>query len=163
MGYARLEVSTAEGASQHDHAQVTNEDLEDLEDNDEDPVLTGCHRRSLRKSTQIQALKAADADEEEPEASQAQKLREPKTKATAEPKQTTLTQPQGVKRTLSLPDPGTGVGSTSRSKMLAAGWKKKKKKCQRCWWRCSLFLRDICRLGNPPFLLSFFRSIISRS
>ena len=35
--------------------------------------------------------------------------------------------PQGVKRTLSLPDPGTAVGSTSRSKMLAAGLKKKKK------------------------------------
>ena len=36
-------------------------------------------------------------------------------------------QPQGVKRKLSLLDPGTAVGSAARSKMLAAGWKKKKK------------------------------------
>ena len=36
-------------------------------------------------------------------------------------------QPQGVKRTLSLPDPGTAVGSAAQSKMLAAGLKKKKK------------------------------------
>ena len=114
-GVCRLEVSTAEEASQHAHAQVTNEDLEDLQDNDEDLVLTGCDRRSPRKSTQIRALQAADADGEEPEASQAQKLKKPKTKAAAEPKQMTLTQPQGMTRTLRRPDPGTGVGSTSRS------------------------------------------------
>ena len=53
--------------------------------------------------------------------------KKPKTKAAAELKQTTLTQPQGVKTTLSFPDPGTAVGSTARSKMSAAGLKKKKK------------------------------------
>ena len=50
---------------------------------------------------------------------------QPNNKAAAEPK--TLTQPQGVKRTLSLPDPGTAVGSPSESKMLAAGLKQKEK------------------------------------
>ena len=59
--------------------------------------------------------------------SQAPKPKKPKTKGAARPKQTTLTQPQGVKGTLSLLDPGTAVGSTSRSKMLAAGLKKKQK------------------------------------
>ena len=51
----------------------------------------------------------------------------PKTQAAAEPKQRTLTQPQGVERTLSLPDLGTAVGSAARSKMLTAGLKKKKR------------------------------------
>ena len=55
------------------------------------------------------------------------KPKKPKTKAAAEPKHTTLMQPQGVKRTLSLPDPGTVVGSMARSKMLAARLQKKKK------------------------------------
>ena len=126
VGYARLEVSTAKEASQHAHAEVADENLEDPGDDDEDPVLTGSDRQSPRKSTQIRALRAGDADEEEPEASQAPKPKKPKTKAAAEPKQTTLTQPHGVKRTLSLPDPGTAVGSTPRSKMLAPGLKKKK-------------------------------------
>ena len=62
-----------------------------------------------------------------PGASHAPKPKKPKTQAAAEAKQRTLTQPQGVNRAPSLPDPQTAVGSTSRSKMLAAGLKKKKK------------------------------------
>ena len=127
VGYARLEVWTEEEASQCAHAEVADEDLGDPEDDDEDPVLTGFDQRSPRKSTQVRAFQAGDADEEEPEASQAPKPKRLKTKAAAETKQTTLTQPQVVKRTLSLPDPGTAVGSTSRNKMLAAALNKKKK------------------------------------
>ena len=93
VGYARLEVSAAEEASQHAHAEIADEDLEDPEDDDEDPVLPRSDRRSPRKSTQVRAFQAADADEEEPEASQAPKPKKPKTKAAAEPKQMTLTQP----------------------------------------------------------------------
>ena len=66
-------------------------------------------------------------NEDEPESSQAPKLNKAKTKAAPRPKQTTLTQPQGVKMTLSLPDPATAVDSTARSKMLAAGLQKKNK------------------------------------
>ena len=127
MGYAHLEVSTTEEASQKAHAEVGDEDLEDPEDDDDDTVLPEHDRQSPWKSTQVRAFQAGDADEDEPEASQAPKPKKPKTKAAAEPKQTPSTQPQGVKRTLSLPDPGTAVGSTARSKMLAAGLKKKKK------------------------------------
>ena len=127
VGYARLEVSTAEEPSQHAHEEVADEDLEELGDDDDEPPLTRCDRRSPRKSTQVRAFQAGDADDDEPRASHAPKPKKPKTKAAAEPMQTTLTQPQGVKRTLSLPDPGTARGSTSRSKMLAAGLKKKKK------------------------------------
>ena len=112
VGYACLEVSTAEEPSQHAHEEVADEDLEDLGDNDDDPPLTGSDQRSPRKSPQVRAFQAGDADDDEPEASQAPKLKKPKTKAAAEPKQTTLTQPRGVKRTLSPPDPGTAVGST---------------------------------------------------
>ena len=118
VGYARLEVSAAEEPSQHAHAEVGDEKLEDLWDDDDEPLLTGSDRRSPRKLTQVRAFRAGDADEDEPRASQAPKPKKP---------QTTLTQPQGVQRTLSLPDPETTVGSTSRSKMLAAGLKKKKK------------------------------------
>ena len=120
-------MSTAEEASQHPHAEVADEDLEDPEDDDENTVLQGSDGRSPRKLTQVRAFQAADAHEKEPEANQAQKPKMPKTKAAAEPKLTTLTQPQGVKRMLSLPDRGTAVGPTSRSKMLAAGLKYKKK------------------------------------
>ena len=127
VGYARLEVSAAEEPSQHAHAEVADEDLEDPGDDDDEPLLTGSDRRSPRKSTQVRAFQAGDADEDEPRASQAPKPKKPKTQAAAEPKQTTPTQSRGVKRILSLPDPGTAVGSTSRSKMLAAGLKKKKK------------------------------------
>ena len=127
VGYAHLEVSTAEEASQHAHAKVADDDLVDSEDDDNDAVLPGCDRRSPGKSTQVRAFQAGDAHEDEPEASQAPKPKKPKIKAAAEQKQTALTQPQGVKRTMSLPDPGTAVGSSSRSKMLAAGLKKKKK------------------------------------
>ena len=127
VGYARLEVSAAEEPSQHAHAEGADEDFEDPRDDDDESLLTGSERRSPRKSTHVRALQASDADEDEPRASQAPKPKKPKTKAVAEPKQTTLTQSQGVKRTLSLPAPGTAVGSTSRSKMLAAGLKKKKK------------------------------------
>ena len=91
VGYARLEVSTAEEASQHTHAEVAHQDLEDPEHDDEDPVLTGSDRRSPRKATQLRAFQAGD---EEAEASQAAKPKKPKTKAAAEPKQTTLMQPE---------------------------------------------------------------------
>ena len=50
VGYARLEVSTAEEASQHAHAKVADEDLGDPEDDDDDPVLKGSNRRSPRMS-----------------------------------------------------------------------------------------------------------------
>ena len=82
--------------------------------------MTGSHWRSPRKSTHVRALQAGNADEDEPEASQAPKPKKLKTKVAAEPKQRNLTQPQGVKRTLNPPDSGTAVGSTPRSKMLAA-------------------------------------------
>ena len=127
VGYAGLEVSTAKEASQHAQAEVADVDLEDPDDDDKEQVLTGSDRRSPRKSTQVRAFQAGDAEDEELDASQEPEQQKPKTKAAAEPKQTTLTQPQGVKRTLSLPDPGTAVGSTSRGKMLAVGLKKKKK------------------------------------
>ena len=96
-------------------------------DDDDEPLLTGSDQRSPRKSTQVRAFQAGEADEDELRGSQALKPKKPKTQAAAEPKQTTLTQPQGVKRALSLPDPGTAVGSAARSKMLAVGLKKKKK------------------------------------
>ena len=127
VGYARLEVSTAEEASRHAHAEVADEDSEDPEDADEDPVLPGSDRRCPQKSTQARVFQAGDADEEEPEARQAPKPKNPNTEAGAERKQKTPTQPGGVTRTLSLWDPGTAVGSTSRSKLLASGLKKKKK------------------------------------
>ena len=93
VGYARLEVSTVEEPSQHAHAEVASEDLVDLGDDDDDPPLTGPDRRSPRKSTQVRAFEAGDADDDEPEASQVPKPKKPKTKPAAEPKQTTLTQP----------------------------------------------------------------------
>ena len=124
VGYAYLEVLTAEKASQRAQEEVADKDLEDPQDKDEDPVLPGSDRRSPVKSTQVWAFQAGNVDEEEPEVSQAPKQKKMKTKPATEPKQTTLTQPQGVKITLSLPDPGTAVGSTSRSKMLAASLKK---------------------------------------
>ena len=127
VGYARLEVSTAEEPSHHADAKVADQDLEDLGDDDDDPPLTGSDRRSPRKSTEVRAFQTGDANDDEPEVSQAPKPKKPKTKTAAEPKQTTLTQPQGVKRTLSLPDPETAVGLTSRSKMLAAGLRNTKK------------------------------------
>ena len=40
VGYARLEVSTAEEPSQHAHAQIADEDLEHLGDDDDDLQLT---------------------------------------------------------------------------------------------------------------------------
>ena len=127
MGYTRPEVSAAEEPSQHAHAEGGDKDVDEPGDNDDEPLLTGSDRRSPRTSTQVRAFQAGEADEDEPRASQAPKPKKPKTQAAAEPKQTTLTQPQGVKRTLSLPDPGTAVGSAAKSKMLAAGLKKKKK------------------------------------
>ena len=126
--YAHLEVSTREEASQKAHAEAGDEDLEDPEDADNDDTLPQHDRRSPLKSTQVRAFQAGEAYEDEMESSQAPEPKKPKTKAAAEPKQTTLTQPQGVKRTLSPPDPGTAMGSTARSKMLAAGLRKKKKK-----------------------------------
>ena len=109
VGYARLEVSATEEPSRHAHEEVADEDLEGLGDDDHDPPLTGFDRRSPQKSTQVRAFQAGDADDDEPEASGARKLKKRKTKAAAGPKRTTLKQPQGVKRTLSLPDPGTAV------------------------------------------------------
>ena len=123
-GYGHLEVPFEEEASQKARAEVADEDLLDPEDDDENAVLPQHNWRSPRKSTQFRAFPADDADKDEPEASHAPKPK--KTKAAAERKETTLTQPQGVKRTLSLPDPGTAVGSRARSKMLAAGLKKRK-------------------------------------
>ena len=127
VGYTHLEVSAAEEPSQHAHAEGGDEDVDEPGDDDDEPLLTGSDRRSPRKSTQVRAFQAGEADEGEPWASQAPKPKKPKTQVAAEPKQTTLIQPQGVKRTLSLPDPGTAVGSAARSKMLAAGLKNKKK------------------------------------
>ena len=127
VGYTRLEVSAAaEEPSQHAHAEGGDEEDEPGDD-DNEPLLTGSDRQSPRKCTQVWAFQAGEADEDEPRASQAPKPKKPKTQAAAEPKQTTLTQPQGVKRTLCLPDQGTAVDSPARSKMLAAGLKKKKK------------------------------------
>ena len=126
--YTRLEVSAAaEEPSEDAHAEGGDKDVDEPGDDDNEPLLTGSDWQSPRKSMQVPAFQAGEADEELPRASQAQKLKKPKTEAAAEPKQTTLTQPQEVKRTLSLPDPGTAVGSAVRSKMLAAGLKKKKK------------------------------------
>ena len=124
--YAHLEVPSVEEASQKAHAEVADEDLLDPEDDGDDAVLPQHDRRSPRKSTQIRAFQASDEDEDEPEASQALKPKKAKTKAAAEAKHATLTRPQGVKRTLSLPDPGAAVDTTARSKTLAAGWRKKK-------------------------------------
>ena len=165
MGYAHLEVSTADKARQKAHVEVADEDLEDPEDDNDEALVPQPDRRSPRKSTLVQAFQAGDADEDEPDLSQAPKPKKPMTKAAAEPKQTTLTQPQGAKRTLSLPDLGTAAGSMARSKMLAAGLKKKKKpSTQRRWWSCSPLLQDmlcrivnprIPRLGNSSFRLSF--------
>ena len=56
VGYARLEVSTAEEPSQHAHKEVAYEDLDDPEDDDDDPPLTGSDGRSPRKSTQVRAF-----------------------------------------------------------------------------------------------------------
>ena len=128
VGYTRLKVSAeAEELSQHAHAEGGDEDVDEPGDDDDEPLLTGSDRRSPQKSTQNRAFQASEADEDEPRGSQAPKPKKPKTQAAAEPKQTTLTQRQGVKRTLRLPDPGTAVGSAPRSKMLPAGLKKKKK------------------------------------
>ena len=122
VGYTRLEVSTAaEEPSQHAHAEGGDQDVDEPRDDDDEPLLTGCDRRSPPKSTQVRAFQAGEADEDEPRASQAPKPKKAKTQAAAEPKETTLTQPQGVRSTLSLPDPGTAVGSAARGKMLAAG------------------------------------------
>ena len=44
VGYARLEVSTAEEPSQHAHEEVAGEDLQDPGDDDDDPPLTGSDR-----------------------------------------------------------------------------------------------------------------------
>ena len=63
VGYARLEVSTAEEPSQHAHEKVADEDLEELGDDDDEPPLTGSDRRSPRKSTQVRAFQAGDADD----------------------------------------------------------------------------------------------------
>ena len=127
VGYTRLQVSAAEEPSQHAHAEGADEDVDDPADDDDEPLLKGSDQRSPRKSEQVRAFQAEEADEDEPRASQAPKPKMPKTEALAEPKQTTLTQPEGMMRTLSLRDPRTAVGSTSRSKMWAAGLKKKKK------------------------------------
>ena len=127
VGYTLLEVSASEEPSQHAHAEGADGDVDVPGDNDDELLLIESDRRSPRKSTQVLAFQAGEADGDEPRASQAPKPNRPKDQAAAEPKQMTLTQPQGVKRTLSLPHLGTAVGSTARSKMLAARLKKKKK------------------------------------
>ena len=105
VGYTCLEVSAAaEEPSQHAHAEGGDQDVDEPGDDDDEPLLTGSNRRSPRKSTQVRAFQAGEADKDEPRASQAPKPKKPKTQTAAEPKQMTLTQPQGVK-TLSLTDP----------------------------------------------------------
>ena len=79
---------------------------------------------------------------------------------------------QRVKRTLKLADARTAVGPTVRSKMLAAGLKKRKKRSTYPrWWRCSPVLRHmssriasprITRLGNSSFSALFFGCIFWR-
>ena len=125
VGYAHLEVTTPEKASERAHAEVGDEDLEDQEGDDDDALLLQHAWRSSRDSTQVRAFQACDADENEPESSKPPNPKKPKSKAAAKLKQTTLTQPQGVKRLLSLPDQGTAVRSTARSKILAAGLRRK--------------------------------------
>ena len=120
-GYTRLKVSAAEKASQHAHAKGADEDVDDPGDDDNEPLQTGSDQRSPQKCTHLRAFQAGEADEDKPRAGQAPKPKKPKTQAAAEPKQTTLMRPQGVKRTLSLPDPRIAVGSTPRSIKLAAG------------------------------------------
>ena len=93
---------SAEEASQKAHAEVADEDLLDREDDDFDAVLLQQDQRSTRRSTHVWALQAGNADEDEPEASHALQPKNFKTKAAAEPKHTTRTQHQGVKRTPSL-------------------------------------------------------------
>ena len=124
FGYAGLEVPSAKEGSQKAYGEVADEDLLDPED-DDDALLPQHNQPSPWKSKQVRAFQAGDADEDKPEASYTLKPKKAKSKAAADPKQTTLTQPQEVKSTLSLPDPGTAVGSAARSKMLAAGFKKK--------------------------------------
>ena len=63
------------------HAEAPDKDLEDLEDDSDNDVLPQHDRRSIRKSTEVRAFQAGDADEDEPEASQAPKPKEAKTKA----------------------------------------------------------------------------------
>ena len=84
VGYAHVEVPFAEEASQKAHAEVADEDLLDPEDDDDDDALLPQHdRRSPRKSTQVRAFQAGDADEDEPVASHAPKAKKAKTKAAA--------------------------------------------------------------------------------
>ena len=80
VGYARLKVSAAEEPSQHARAEVADEHLEDPGDDDDDPPLTGSDPRSPRKTTQVRAFQAGDADEDEPRTSQAptQKIQKPR-------------------------------------------------------------------------------------
>ena len=116
-------MSAAEEPSQHAHAEGADEDVDDPGDDDDEPLLTGSDRRSPRKSTQVRAFQAGEADEDEPGASQAPKPKKPKTQAAAEPKQTTLTQPQGVKRTLSLSGSGNSTGLDSAEQDVGSGIK----------------------------------------
>ena len=85
VGYAQLEVSASEEASQKAHAEVGDEDLEDPEDDDDNTLLLQHDQRSPRMSTQVRAFQAVNADEDEPEASQAPKPKKANTKAAAEP------------------------------------------------------------------------------
>ena len=78
VGYACLEVWTAQEPSQHAHAEFADEDLEDLGDDDDDPPLTGSDRRSPRKSVQVPAFQVGDADDDEPKASQAPRPKRPR-------------------------------------------------------------------------------------
>ena len=102
LGYCHLKVPSGEVASQKAQAEVADDDLLDPKDGDDDAVLPQQDRRSRRKSTQDRAFQAADADDDEPEASHMRQSKEARTSRAAETKQTTLTQHQGVKRTLSL-------------------------------------------------------------
>ena len=82
VGYTRLEVSAAaEERSQHAHAEGGDQDVDERGDNDDEPLLTGSAWRSPRKSMQVRAFQAGQADEDEPRASQAPKPKTPKTQA----------------------------------------------------------------------------------
>ena len=121
VGYPHLQVLPAEETTQLAQAEHADADLEDPEDDNDDAVLQGSDQQSPRKSTHVRAFQAGHADEEEPEASRAPKAKKPKGKAAAELKQTTLTQPQGVKRTLRLPDFWKGSGLHIKESDVGSG------------------------------------------
>ena len=84
----------------------------DFEVQDKDKKGSLCTLSKLAILSTSTIHQAGGEDEEEPDPPQVSKPKKPKTTAAAEPTE--------LKRTLSLPDPGTAVGSMSRRKMFAA-------------------------------------------